>query len=268
MKCIENPKYILIFSSIIMVVIISNFVYEISKSMEIMDEHADTILELSISVPENEINKIAKENENEIHILMGKIRNRVFFSILLGGFLLIYTIKKVDRIVNNLKNLSENDHLTKIFNRQGFEKRLKFSINEKRIKHLDNKKILLYLDLYHFKAINDNFGHNVGDEVLLNVSKIFKNNTRENDIIGRMGGDEFAILLKDCSLDNAQNIASKITSDVYKIKMIKDDKTFDVGVSIGITTVSQDVDVKKLFAQVDTACYQAKTNGRNGYKVN
>jgi diguanylate cyclase len=123
----------------------------------------------------------------------------------------------------------------------------------------------LYIDIDHFKKVNDSYGHASGDLVLKDIGKILKHATRGHDIVSRKGGEEFAALLVDCSLEQALNAAERIrrTVEAYDFKS-KDQTSIRVTISIGISSISEKTrTMKDLIEHADSALYSAKNSGRN-----
>lgn len=129
-----------------------------------------------------------------------------------------------------------------------------------------NEHILFIIDIDNFKAINDDFGHQFGDDVLRDVALTLKNSFRKNDIIGRIGGDEFVVLMKSCSdneaiVDNAQKVCN-LLQKVY----VKDSNRNAISASIGIASYPYDGrSFEELYKMADRALYVTKRNGKNGY---
>ena len=123
----------------------------------------------------------------------------------------------------------------------------------------------LILDVDTFKSVNDNYGHAVGDKVLENLGLLFKNHFRQSDIVGRIGGDEFIILIQD------ENIAeSRIQSLLQKVNELKIEelKDFKLSISIGIAFAPKDgTTFMELYRHADQALYQTKRTGKNNYKI-
>ena len=123
---------------------------------------------------------------------------------------------------------------------------------------------LLMVDIDHFKQVNDQFGHTFGDEVLSRVGKMLAEGLRQTDIVGRMGGEEFAILLPGVTTERAQSVADRLRHKVSELQFKREDKQVSITVSIGIA-VSHEVlyDWEHLYSQADQALYSAKREGRN-----
>jgi diguanylate cyclase (GGDEF)-like protein len=132
----------------------------------------------------------------------------------------------------------------------------------------DTSHVLLYLDLDQFKVVNDTCGHSAGDELLKQLSFLLHEEIRESDTLARLGGDEFGVLLESCNIEKAEQIAEKLRRVVNDFQFIWQDKTFDVGVSIGITSITHESEnLSKVLSEADVACYAAKDLGRNRLHV-
>ena len=167
--------------------------------------------------------------------------------------------KKAQR---DLEYLAMHDGLTGLFNRHYFETELRqFSATASRG---NGPHSLLYIDLDHFKVINDTLGHHQGDIVLRNISSLIVTRLRDSDILSRIGGDEFALLLPNTDQSKALKIAEdvcKLLSD-YQCKL--DDQIFKVKCSIGIAEISgTEESSEEYMKQADIALYAAKKQGRN-----
>lgn len=127
--------------------------------------------------------------------------------------------------------------------------------------------ILLFCDLDRFKEVNDVAGHAAGDKILTDVGEIIRNSVRRNDLCGRMGGDEFCVLLRDCKLETGREIAEKIRSKTTGYRLAWGTDYFSVGVSIGVAPSGAVNDAESLFRLADAACYAAKNAGRNKVHV-
>ncbi len=167
----------------------------------------------------------------------------------------------------HLEKQAVHDHLTGLINRIGFEQALKLAIGE--CKTMETQHALCYMDLDKFKIVNDSCGHNAGDELLQNVSKIFKQHIRkDSDSLARVGGDEFALILKNCSIEKAQTIGESICKDIENYRFHWNGNVFSIGVSIGITQLDNTAaSLRDVISKVDSACYIAKERGRGQIHV-
>jgi two-component system cell cycle response regulator len=161
--------------------------------------------------------------------------------------------------------LSMTDPLTGAYNRLQFDKVIQDKINY--AKKTDGKFALLFLDLDHFKNVNDTLGHQAGDQVLKNVTLRVKASIQEHDFVARMGGDEFAIILDQIkSIAAARLVAEKILAEL-SINYVLAGSTIKVSCSIGMSIFPDDGDSHEiLMRNADTAMYCAKDSGRNNFK--
>ena len=134
--------------------------------------------------------------------------------------------------------LASHDALTGLINRREFEVRLKRAIRSARAER--RQHVLLYLDLDEFKVVNDTCGHLAGDEMLKQITALLRSRVRRSDILARLGGDEFGVLLEDCPLDQARQIAEEMRRTVREFRFCWRDQIFEVGVSIGLVPITAD----------------------------
>jgi diguanylate cyclase (GGDEF)-like protein len=120
------------------------------------------------------------------------------------------------------------------------------------------------LDIDHFKSVNDRYGHAVGDEAIKAVAAACLDGKRKSDVVGRFGGEEFAILLPETSLSRARIVAERIRKRVMSSRIVANQVQFGVTVSIGIAEASVSMSgIDALMSAADHALYQAKAEGRN-----
>jgi len=179
-----------------------------------------------------------------------------------GVVILLRDITSSKKRSDELSYLAHHDMLTGLVNRREFESRMEHLLEDA---HLNERQhVMFYLDLDHFKVVNDECGHAAGDKVLKMLSVEFKNHLRKDDCIGRIGGDEFGVLLVNCSVDSAKVVGEKMREDIDNFDFESNGKHFKLGVSIGVVAITQDVDtIEALMEQADTCCYIAKQKGRN-----
>ncbi len=161
-----------------------------------------------------------------------------------------------------LEQQALRDDLTGLLNRRGFmcclEKLTQTSA------HDQHHHALLCLDLDQFKLINDTCGHSAGDALLQQTAILLKNTVRENDTVCRLGGDEFSVLLSDCSSSKAMEISQLIQRSFANFRFAWQDRTFDLAASIGVAEFGETAqDSLSVLMQADAACYAAKESGRN-----
>jgi len=165
------------------------------------------------------------------------------------------------QMAQQLLHQASHDYLTSLLNRHSFEQSLQ--------RLLDNmspgsRHCLMYLDLDRFKLINDSCGHAAGDELLRQLAVLLANETGENDILGRLGGDEFGLVVKDRTQEQALQVARRLLKGIQEFRFYWEDKIFSLGMSIGLVSISDaGQSVTNLLRLADAACYRAKEEGRN-----
>jgi diguanylate cyclase (GGDEF)-like protein/PAS domain S-box-containing protein len=157
-----------------------------------------------------------------------------------------------------LKRLSVTDHLTGLFNRQKLEQTLATEID--RASRANSCFGVIMLDLDFFKRVNDTYGHQVGDEILIEVSNVLRQRSRRTDIVGRWGGEEFMIICPATDLQGAQRLAELIRT---KIEQHAFPVVGEQTCSLGVSCHQQAEDARSTIQRVDQALYQAKQQGRN-----
>lgn len=164
-----------------------------------------------------------------------------------------------------LTDLSMMDPLTGLYNRRGLQSRLE------NLPAADNgEHFVLLLDIDHFKAYNDHYGHMMGDQALIRVSAAIRDAVRSRDIVARFGGEEFMVLLSNISLELARQTAERIRQKVYDLKiphMFNESVATNVTISIGIAMFN-DEDIEQALEKADKALYEAKHSGRNSILLN
>lgn len=166
------------------------------------------------------------------------------------------------KMVRDLEQLATTDGLTGLINHRTFQKQLIHEIE--RAKRTSTPLSLMLVDLDHFKKINDNYGHPMGDFVLKQIAAFLKQSVRNVDYVARYGGEEFAIILPDTSSEDAHMLATRMAAEVRKKEMIDQGIKLSVTFSIGISTYPEHAVLKEqLIDFADTALYHSKKTGRN-----
>ncbi|MCP4177255.1 MAG: diguanylate cyclase [bacterium] len=167
---------------------------------------------------------------------------------------------------NKLKELLFLDDLTGAINRKPFMDLLVRRINSS--KRANHKIALLFMDFDDFKRINDEHGHDIGDDILKKIIPRIQGKLRQSDLLGRIGGDEFLACLLDIkSVENAKVIAGRI-NQIFDNKIISENTKLELGISIGIAIYPDDADnCFDLIRNSDLAMYQAKRNTKNSFTV-
>lgn len=174
--------------------------------------------------------------------------------------------EKIRVATEQLSYQATHDTLTGLMNRRDFENRLERALAT--AQQRGNMHALCFLDLDQFKVVNDTCGHGAGDELLRQIGAQLKQRIRERDTLARIGGDEFSVLLENCHLDDALEVAQQLRETVQNFRFAWEEKIFTIGVSIGIVMISHiSESVAVLLSQADSACYTAKDLGRNRVHV-
>jgi diguanylate cyclase (GGDEF)-like protein len=167
------------------------------------------------------------------------------------------------RAIIKLRELAIIDSLTGLFNRREFLRLMNDEVA--RIKRLPTvPTTVLMLDIDHFKSINDSYGHPGGDAALAQVGTIVRETVRRVDSVGRIGGEEFAILLVGTDLDNGVEFAERLRLTIAQGQVVYEGKSIQLTASIGVSQIDlRDNDAAVALARADKALYEAKDRGRN-----
>ena len=184
----------------------------------------------------------------------------VFFLNIILSVAIIILIKRY--VKDALEEMVNSDSLTGIYNRRFFSE---FLQNEIAVSERYKKTFcLIMLDIDFFKKINDNYGHDIGDKILKELVEVIKKSIRKSDLFARVGGEEFAVIAPETSLENAIFLAEKIRLNVEANTYSKNIK---VTISLGISQYSSKDDHNTIFKRADNALYKAKGKGRNRVEV-
>ncbi|MCB1920947.1 MAG: EAL domain-containing protein [Candidatus Competibacteraceae bacterium] len=176
------------------------------------------------------------------------------------GSWLDYT--EAQQLAEQLTHQASHDSLTELANRRAFETSLQQALESARSQGAEH--VLFYLDLDQFKIINDTCGHIAGDALLRELSRILQTRVRRQDTLARLGGDEFGVLMEHCSLSDALRVANTLCAAISEFRFTWDNKTFHVGVSIGVVPINENSEsCASVLSAADSACYAAKDAGRN-----
>ncbi len=174
------------------------------------------------------------------------------------GVVVDITQQKIDEEAMRYQAL--HDPLTGLFNRRVLIESLPRAIAAAR---RGRAGALFFIDLDHFKAVNDTAGHGAGDRLLVEVGNLLTKGLREEDMVIRLGGDEFAVLVDRVSPHDALTIGEKLRSDLDEFRFIAGENELSIGGSIGIALIDGSTAAPQVMAQADLACYAAKAAGRN-----
>jgi diguanylate cyclase (GGDEF)-like protein/PAS domain S-box-containing protein len=182
-----------------------------------------------------------------------------------GAVLVFRDVTAQRKLAQQLSHQATHDTLTELVNRREFEHRLAhlLALASPYAPHA-----LLYLDLDQFKVVNDTCGHAAGDDLLRQISALLRTKLRARDTLARLGGDEFGVLLEHCALPEAKRIANNLRELVHGFRFGWQDKSFHIGVSIGLVPLIQAGETASgVLSAADSSCYAAKEGGRNRVHV-
>ena len=172
----------------------------------------------------------------------------------------------MEHLNEELKTASRVDGLTGLFNRRYWQER--FDEMHKLCVRRDKPSTALMLDIDHFKRINDTYGHQAGDKVIKMLAALIKRCVRETDLAGRYGGEEFAIILNDSTVDDAKAVAERIRQFAQRLVVEHEGESINFTVSLGLAQFSPDFKGAMAWLEcADQALYEAKEKGRNQYRI-
>jgi len=184
-----------------------------------------------------------------------------------------HSLEESEKLRVRYEEMSVIDHLTKIYNRRYLFTEVASSLA--RAKRYTQPFSLLLMDLDHFKQVNDIFGHECGDKVLIKVSKILSKFTREGDTLARIGGEEFVLALPETNSEGAIKLAERIRKTIEDYAWECDEEPMDIKISIGLATLEdcnddeiheENIQVSDILRKADLALYYVKRHGRNNVK--
>lgn len=183
-------------------------------------------------------------------------------ALLISSLIALYVITNLTKKNREIEYQATHDCLTGLINRREFEHRVTEAMRSSKIDNVNHA--LMYIDLDQFKVVNDTCGHSAGDELLRQITHILGADIRQTDTLGRLGGDEFGVLLNGCNLSEAALLGEKLKDVISGYRFSWSGKFFTIGASIGVVPITKESNhVNDIFVAADEACYTAKENGRN-----
>ncbi len=177
-------------------------------------------------------------------------------------------VAETKRLKDHYASMSMHDQLTGLHNRRYFYDQVEMAIAQHKRYH--NPFCLLVMDIDHFKAVNDQFGHAFGDQVLVGVAEMLRQQVRNTDILVRFGGEEFVVIFTNTSCDNGQTFAERIRNEIKALRWYIADKVVQITLSIGLHCTSLEccepelkLDIDQIIHCADLALYAAKAGGRD-----
>jgi diguanylate cyclase (GGDEF)-like protein len=205
---------------------------------------------------------LVEQNEcDAIKPLRNVLFVNLFVSALATALILSLILPTLHLYQGRLEKIATTDSLTDLMNRQAFDFLVSEYLKDAARKNLTFSNVMFDID--YFKKINDRYGHLAGDKVIKGVAEIARRSVRRNDFIARWGGEEFIVLLKDCGLEEAKQVAEKIRSAIEKFDFELDLNHSGTTVSLGVALYHPHETAESFFSRTDRALYQAKQQGRN-----
>ncbi len=204
---------------------------------------------------------LARQDQSELYLEPNAAPIRDQNGRASGVVLVLRDVTQTHDLANLLSHQATHDVLTGIFNRREFEYRIRQAIHGAQVSGIEHS--LLYMDLDQFKVINDTCGHVAGDELLKQYAARLTGLLGQDDVLARIGGDEFGLLLQNSSTRQALVIANQIQEMTQHFRFAWEDKTFNIGISIGLIGIGPHCkSVMHVMSRVDAACHMAKEAGR------
>jgi len=204
------------------------------------------------------------EHEHSVELTASPIRGPG--SSISGTVVVFHDVGEIRGLTRQMSYQATHDALTGLINRHEFERRLDEAMDTAHTEEAVH--MLFYMDLDRFKAVNDSCGHVAGDNMLREVATLIREQVRESDYVGRLGGDEFGALLIGCPIDKARQIANDICNAIGDYRFVWKDKIFNIGISIGLVEISHiSGTLQDVMSAADSACYVAKQQGRGRVHV-
>ncbi len=204
------------------------------------------------------------EQEHSVEISASPIRGPG--KSISGTVVVFHDVGEIRGLTRQMSYQATHDPLTGLINRREFERRLDEGMDSAHAEEAVH--MLFYMDLDRFKAVNDSCGHLAGDNMLREVAGLIREQVRDSDFVGRLGGDEFGALLIGCPIEKARQIATDVCNAIADYRFVWKDKIFNIGISIGLVEISHiSGSIQDVMSAADSACYVAKQEGRGKVHV-
>jgi len=198
--------------------------------------------------------------DRSVDVSVAPLRNA--YGEQVGTVATIRDVSELRGLTRQMSYQATHDALTGLINRREFERHTQEVIESAQSTQFHH--VMCYLDLDRFKQVNDTAGHLAGDSLLREVAALLKAAVRDSDIAGRLGGDEFGLILMGCPLDKATSNAEEVVRKISEFHFVWKDRFFNIGVSIGLIEISPESGtLEEVLAAADSACYVAKRRGNH-----
>ena len=220
-----------------------NMTFHKNNELSVLHKKFNNLLK---KISDEEEKRIALDNKHTME-LEKKVKNRT---------------KDLERVNQELSTLAQTDALTGLYNRSMLDHEIEK--NHEQYKRYHRLFSIILIDIDHFKNINDTYGHDVGDEVLIKISDMLRTFSRKTDVVGRWGGEEFLIVCPETSIENAYRFADTLRRIIHDYEF---NHIGQISASFGIAQINKNMLPHELVKQADIALYRAKDNGRNCCEV-
>jgi diguanylate cyclase (GGDEF)-like protein len=221
-----------------------------------------TVLLNTRYIPEFEWHLVVEQTEGEaFRQIRGTLLINLGICALITTAVLLITHRTLSRYQAQMEKTAATDKLTGAYNRKGFDPL--FNQARAECQRTGRPLSVMLFDLDHFKRVNDTLGHQAGDAVLQEVAARVGASIRESDLFFRWGGEEFLVVLKDCTLAHALRIAETIRANIQAPPLHHRQRPIEMTASFGVAQYVEGEDVDRLVSRVDQALYLAKARGRN-----
>ncbi len=198
--------------------------------------------------------------ERSVDVSVAPLRNA--YGEQVGTVAMVRDVSELRGLTRQMSYQATHDALTGLINRREFERHTQEVIEAAESTQVHH--VLCYLDLDRFKQVNDIAGHIAGDSLLREVAALIKAAVRDSDVAGRLGGDEFGLILMGCPLEKATQIAEEVVHRISEFHFVWKDRIFNIGVSIGLIELSAESGtLEEVLTAADSACYVAKRRGNH-----
>jgi len=236
------------------------------NSRHAIEDPVRQCLNACASVQSSEDRALRRNDGKQFSIQYSASPIRVDGGAVLGVIVVLHDVTEARVMEREISYQATHDALTGLINRAEFEVQLGYSMEAAR--QARESHVLCCIDIDRLKVVNDTCSHEAGDQLICKVASTIQACLRESDVLARLGGDEFGVLLKNCSVEGAAELAGKLLAVIHSQRFTSCGHSFEVNASIGLAPVNSSCErVSQIMSQADLACYASKDMGGNRYHV-
>jgi diguanylate cyclase (GGDEF)-like protein len=236
------------------------------NSRHAIEDPVRQCLNACASVQSSEDRALRRNDGKQFSIQYSASPIRVDGGAVLGVIVVLHDVTEARVMEREISYQATHDALTGLINRAEFEVQLGYSMEAAR--QARESHVLCCIDIDRLKVVNDTCSHEAGDQLICKVASTIQACLRESDVLARLGGDEFGVLLKNCSVEGAAELAGKLLAVIHSQRFTSCGHSFEVNASIGQAPVNSSCErVSQIMSQADLACYASKDMGGNRYHV-